>query len=722
MGKVAAIDGSDTPKEKTPEGWGRFWGKELEAAQKRLRTFTRQGNGTVERFRNVRGSTDNTYDTTTGTMSSLNLFWSNITTLQSMLYGSTPTIDVAREHHDPDDDIARVASVLYQRILQADVEASGEDFPTALKAALQDRLLPGLGVCRVSYQLETSEVEVQGEMVKQVDYENAAVDYVHWQDLTWGWARTWSEIPWLGFRSFLTKQEATDRFGEKICQQLNFINQLPSGDPEDGNHSDTDQRNNVQKAEIYEFWCKADKTVYWYSKGVDIILDAVEDPLQLKGFWPIPRPMTANLTTSLFVPKSDFCMAQDLYNEIDILQIRISNITRAVKVVGVYDQGAGSSVGRMLSEGMECQMIPVDNWSLFAEKGGLKTSIDWFPVQDVVGTLETLIKIRDQTIGLLHEITGMSDIMRGSNTDQYTSDGTQQLKAKFGSIRVQCIQDEFARFASDLEGLKAEVISKHYRPDSIIKQSSATYLSQADRQYIMPALQLMQSPDVRWRVTIRPESIAMIDYAQLKSERTEYLTAMATFIQSANSMVSAVPQAMPLMLEFMKFGMVGFKGSDYLEGILDQAIDMAKKMPPPQDKEAGKGQEAMQLEQFRAQSEMQKIQAKSKADIALVQAKGQLEMQKQQMDGQQNMQEIQANQASDTNKILTDLRADMQVIATKLNADLTVEKAQSTYAIAETEASHNTTMTQSATDHAYRMDEIEKQADEQEEMGGEENA
>lgn len=714
MAKIAALsDDNATPAERTPAGWAKFWEKELAAADKRQRVFQRQGNAVVDRFRNVRGAQDDQYlsNNPAGTLNSLNLFWSNITTLQSMLYGQTPKIDVSREHHDPDDDVARVACTLFQRILQADVEASGEDFPTALKAALQDRLLPGLGVCRVTYELKTKKsAPVAGQPpIEQVDYENAVVDYVHWQDLRWGWARTWSEIPWLGFRSYLSKNEAKERFGAKIAGQLQYINQLPSGDQDQATATDSDYRNNVQKAEIWEFWRKKDKRVYYYSPGVDLILDSVADPLRLSGFWPIPRPMTANLTTSLYMPKADFCMAQDLYNEIDTLQIRISNITRAVKVVGVYDAAAGDSVGRMLSEGLENQLIPVEKWAMFAEGGGLKGSIDWFPVKDVVDTLNQLIAVRDQTIGLLHEVTGMSDILRGANTDQYTSDGTNQLKAKFGSIRVQCIQDEFARFASDLEALKAEVISKHYQPASILRQSSAEFMPAPDRDKILPAVELMKSPDVKWRVNIRPESIAMVDYAQLKSERTEYLTAMATFIQSANSMVTAVPEALPLMLEFMKFGMVGFKGSDYMEGILDQAIDMAKKAPP-KGQDDGKAQQQQAL----IQAEMQKIQAKSQADLQLIAAKQQAEMQKLQMDGQNDLRSIQAKAQADNQKILTDLQADLKVIAAKLDADLQVEQAQSTFAIAEERTAHADIMQQLGAEHANAMDQIEEQGEQKE--------
>ncbi len=693
MARLAPVEAGNAPPpgERTPAGWAQFWQKELDAAQRRLRTFTRQGNGVVDRFRNVRSGLGDTPDFDalypSSGLASLNLFWSNITTLQAMLYGSTPQIDVSREHHDPDDDDARVAALLFQRILQADIENSGDDFPTALKAALQDRLLPGLGVCRVSYELnETPD--------GQMDSEKACVDYVHWQDFTWGWGRTWSEIPWLGFRSWLTKEEATERFSDKVANQLEYQNQIPGGDNTDGTATDTDQRNNVQKAEIWEFWHKADKKVYYYSSGCPLILDAVTDPLQLDGFWPVPRPMTANLTTTLFVPKADYCMAQDLYNEIDILQARISNITRAVKVVGVYDQSAGESVGRMLQEGAENQLIPVENWAMFAEKGALKGTIDWFPVETVVATLNTLIAIRDQTITLLHEVTGMSDLLRGGSTDQYTSDGTNQLKAKFGSIRVQALQDEFARFASDLDALKAEVISKHYNPQSIAVQASANYLPEPDRPRIPAAIMLMKSPDVKWRVDIRPESIAMLDYAQLKSERTEFLTAMATYIQSAGSMVQAVPGSMPVLLEFMKFAMAGFKGSNYLEGILDQAIDMAKKMPPP-----GQDDGAAQAEQMRIQAEMQKIQAKSQADLQLVAAKQQAEMQKLQMDGMNDLRAIQAKAQADNQKILEDLRADMQVIAAKLAADLQVERAQSTFAVAEQQTEHANNLQLEDTQH-----------------------
>jgi hypothetical protein len=304
----------------------------------------------------------------------------------------------------------------------------------------------------------------------------------------------------------------------------------------------------------------------------------------------------------------------------------------------------------------------------------------------------------------------MSDVLRGANTDQYTSDGTNQLKAKFGSIRIQALQDEFARFASDLEGLKAEVISKHFSPESILKQSNARYMPQADHDKIEPALQLMQSPDIKWRINIRPESIAMVDYASLKQERVEYLTSVATFLQSATSMAKEVPQSLPILLEFLKFGMVGFKGSNYMEGMLDQAIDLAKKAPPPgQDDGAQKAEQAKaQMEQMKHQNEMQKIQAKAQSDMQVQQAKFQGAMQQTQADNQSKLQQEQASSQADIKKIMVDLKADLQVIQAKLSADLQVESAQSEFAIAERQVEHAHNLREEVLSHDNTMDQIEE--------------
>jgi hypothetical protein len=696
------VTDTEDKNSKTPNGWHKHWQREMAAADKRLRDYLKKGSTVVQRYLDEAPGAGREDSTRSGaTPSRLNLFHKNIATQMAMLYGNTPKIDVMREHYDPDDDVARVAALMYQRMLQADVEPSGEDLGAVAKAVLEDRLLPGMGLARVSYEFDTeTTTSIDPDTMEPVEVETvvderAPIDYVHWQDVRWGWGRLYGEVPWWAFRAWLDKDEAEARFGEETAKKLDYKNQSPGGGDNADDPYPADQKDNVQKAEIWEIWDRSTKKVCWYSAGVegDTILEVKDDPLRLDGFFPIPKPMVANTTTTLFVPKADFLIAQDLYNDIDVLQSRIRIITDAIKVVGVYDSSA-KGVSRMLGEGSENDLIPVDNWAMFAEKGGMRGSVDWFPVQDIVGVLQTLQQVQQTKKEELYEMTGMSDIMRGGNTDQYTAARTQGLKAKMGSIYIQALQEDFARFVSQLESLKAEVIAKHFSIETIVKHSNAGFLPEADKDSVAQAAALIKSPESKWRINIKSESLAMMDYAQIKQERTEFLTSMATYIQSATSAVQAVPGALPVLLELMKWGMTGFKGAEYLEGTMDQAIDMASNAPPGQQEDNG-DQLKLQLEnmkretaQMKHQHDMQKMQAKAQMDMNNQRAKIQGEIQKLQMDLQADMTLEERQSKNRLLEISREMEANLAEIQASMQADLTIERAQAEFDITGQNVEH----------------------------------
>ena len=307
-------------------------------------------------------------------------------------------------------------------------------------------------------------------------------------------------------------------------------------------------------------------------------------------------------------------MSEDLYLEVDKLESRISLITEAIKVVGVYDQ---SSVGvkRLMSEAVENELIPVDNWAMFAEKGGLQGQIDWLPIEEIANTLEKLVARRNDAMALLSQITGMADIMRGGKQAGGAVSATERsLEARFGSVRIQALQDEFAKYATDLIRLRAEVVSNHFSPQSIVEQSNMQYT--ADQELIEPAVQLIKTDTALiWRIQVKPESVAMVDYAQLKEERTAYITALATFMQSAAPIVEMDPEATPILLEMLKWGLAGFKGSNEVEGVLDQAIKAMQ---------GQKGQEAEQeFEKAKQESQQNFEREKMQHDIQMAQMEGQ---------------------------------------------------------------------------------------------------
>ena len=611
----------------------KHWVKEFAAARKSVSKWHKEAMKAVDKYLDDRrGENDEFGEVTTR----LNLFHANITTLMSMLYGRIPRVDIGRRFADADDDQARVAGEILSRMLNTDIEEAGEDIASVFRNCLQDRLIPGFGTARVRYQFDEEDGEIRNEWVDIV--------YTHWRDCLWSPCRTYPELRWKAYRSYMSKEEVKQRFPKCDISKIDF----KSKGPMSKGRYDKEEEVHPQ-AEIWEIWNRTTRTVEYWTEGYEDMLEEGEDPLELEGFWPDPPPLISNLTTSKYMPKSDWAISQDLYNEIDELETRITMLTRACKVVGVYDK-ANEGIQRMFTEGLENDLIPVDNWAMFSEKGGIAGTIDWMPLKDIVDAVQILTEKQSEKIQKLYQITGMNDVMRGAaqQGSARISATQRQLEANYGSIRIEALQNEFARWVSDLQGLKAEIIAKHFQPYCILQQSNI--MATPDAPLADKAVELIKAPGAsRWRITVRPETLAIADYAQLKQERTEYLMGVAQFMQSAAPMVEMKPESAPFMMKLMKWGMAGFRGSSEIEGVMDQAISAMEKAPPQQkpdpeqmkaQAEMQKMQMEMQMAQQDHQAKMMSDQQKAKMEMMEMQAKFQLEMKQAQMEFQLKQQEL----------------------------------------------------------------------------------
>jgi len=674
----ASISNIKTSREfkNTPTGWYKRWATEMVAADKRIRKWHRQSDKIQARYADRRGMQGSqgyaTDEVSAGNRQfRVNLFNSNVNTLRSMLYGSTPKVDVNRRFADADDDAARVGSLMLNRLLNTSIEASGDDYKSSLQYALDDRLLPGLGIARVRYDVEIEKIHhkeiigddniVQAEAYteEKVLSESAPVDYVHWDDFRWGWARTWSEVPWIAFRSFLTKDQATKRFGKEMSEQLSYKNKSIH-DLVDKRLSADETADAWDRAEVWEIWNKTNKTVFWWSKNFERILDQKKDPLKLYGFWPVPEPMLANCVSNLLLPQPDFAIAQDLYNEVDELETRIGIITTAVRVVGVYDE-ANDGVKRMLEEGFENDLIPMKNWAQFAEKGGMNGSVDWLPIEIIVNALEKLTQQRTDAMSLLYEVTGMADIVRGASGPSRETAAASQGKKTFASVRVQHLQEDFARFASDLMVLKAEIICKHFEEKTIIEDSNIMRTPDGqNKELIQSAIKLLKEPEeAAWRIEVRPETIAMVDYDKMRQERGEFIQSVATFLQSASPLIELAPDSMPTLITMLKWAVAGFKGSREIEGTLDQAIEQMQKAA--QEAKENPPEEPPSPEEIKAAAEAKKAQDAQELEA---------------LKHQNAMEMEQAKFQLDTKEILAELQAQLKVIQAEMMAAIQGEVAQ----------------------------------------------
>ena len=688
-----------------PSDQYRFWSRELGASDTQLRQFRKLGTRIVHRYLGgSKGTGEKSDSDEKRGVFRLNLFHSNVITLQSMLYVDLPQVVVSRRFDDPNDDVGRVTSDILERLLNNDIQENGKELECVLKAVLQDRLLPGLGVARVRYEVETETDPNTGE--EFVTFEDVPIDYYHWRDVSWGWGRSFSDLPWVGFRTWLKKDAVRERFGDEAAEGVQLKDEaVVTNKTEEA--SAPDENSPWRKAEIWEIWDKESRKIIWISPGYDKVLDTKGDTLGLTGFYPCSPFLVANQTTSLYVPVSDFYLAQDLYNEVDVLQTRISIITEAVKVVGLYDKSS-MDISRMFKEGTDNDLIPVDNWALFAEKGGIAGQIDWVPMGEITESLLRLRELRDEAIGLLQQVTGMSDIMRGELGGQYEGVGQSQLKAKFGSVRVQALQDDLGKFASDLLQLKAEVISRHFDPQTIAQRANLD--NTFDEELIPAAIQLLKNPEqARLRVKVKPESVGMVDYAQLKQERTEYIGAIAAFFQSVGPVMVEEPGTKPFFLEILKWGLAGFKGSNSIESVMDKAIEMSnqaailnsgdEKDNKDAEKERVKSEAQMQLENLKHQNALQLIQAKMQADAQTRQTDLQADMQTKQNESKMSMQVSQM-----------EMQATLAEIKAKAVADMQVEQSQSQMNAAQQEAGVQSEVKKEGVTTALGIESMREQA------------
>jgi len=562
----------------TPQGMAQRWSSEIEASKKELERFQEDGDKITRRYLDKR-------DEWGKEESRVNLFWSSMKVLLSLLYARPPKASVARSFLDSADDEARVAGIIVQRILNRSFDDNVSNWDSALRQCIEDWLVVGMGQAWLRYAVETEESVLPAEIdpvtgeelvaeqvVERIIDETAPIDYIYWKDFFYSPARVWEEVRWVARRVYMTRDQLIKRFGEEIGKVVPLF----SSTPKDVN-AQTPKHDPWARGEVFEVWCKEDKKVYWYAKGCEVILDVKDDPLELDDFFPCPKPLAANLTSSNFMPRADYIFAQDQFQELDEINTRITWLTRAAKVIGLYDKN-NDGIQRMFNQAAENQLIPVDNWAMFAESGGIKGKVDWVPIDQVVNAINQLRVYRQDKTVQIYEVLGISDVMRGSSKASETATA-QQIKAQFGSTRIQLSQFYIAEWITSLLRIKAEIISKHWQPETIAMRSNI--MRTPDAQFAAPAIQLVKDERLaEYRISVEADSLAAMDWAQERDSAVQFMQGMGAFVAQIGPMIQAVPGSSPYFLKLLQWAVSKFKVSSEIESVLDQALAQLQANPP----------------------------------------------------------------------------------------------------------------------------------------------
>lgn len=606
-----------------------------------------------------------------------NILWSNVQTITPAIFARLPRPDVSRRFRD-NDPVGRVASMMLERALEYELEHY-TDYKTAMQSAVFDRLMGGRGTAWVRYEphiaarpgtpedgiqvtediddYDESQEEQDRNMVEEIEYECAPVDYVHWRDFGHTYARTWEEVTAVWRKVYMNRNALVERFGEEMGYAI------PLDSKPEQNVKDYDKSAyEANQACIYEIWDKETGKVLWISKSLGKVLDEKDDPLELEGFFPCPKPLYATLTTDNLEPIPDFTMYQDQARELDTLADRIDGLINALKVRGVYD-ASNSELQRLFSEGENNTLIPVKNWQAFAEKQGMRGAIDLVDIAPFAIALQQCYAAMDQVKGQIYELIGIADIQRGQ-TDPNETLGAQIIKSNNAAGRLKTMQHNVVDFATKLLQFKAQIICKHFTPESILKMSAADQMSEQDKVLIPQAIAMLKDPNVgNFRVEVTSDSMIFQDEQQEKADRMQFLQMTGQFFQNIIPLGQAAPELVPTAMEMLKFAVTAFKAGKQLEGQIDETAnkiaEMAKQPRPPAPN-----------------PELLKIQAQSQARQAEIQLEAQIEQQKIQMEMQAeaNKQEMQARENQYKNQLeheraMADAQAKLELEKAKIEAE-----------------------------------------------------
>ena len=607
-------------EQETLYGSALYWQKELDAASNYERDWRERGNIIIDRYRDEREG----YSITGALSRKFNILWSNTETLKASLFAKMAEPDVRRRFHDPNP-VGRDVAILLERALQYESDTNRADLP--IEAALEDYLLPGRGVVWVVYEpilvSEKVTVEVKDTDGKTMEKETQEVErlgdqrvrfeYVHWEDYRESPARRSEDATWRARRHLLTRDDLISRgFKDAEDIPLNWM-------PESAEYNENELYN---RAEVWEIWDKVQRKRIYMASGYRDILAEDDDPYNLEGFYPCPTPLIAVRTTDTSIPIPEYTLYQDQAEELDRLTTRITFLIEGLKRRGVYD-AAIPELAHLANAG-DNEFVPSENFANLTQKGGLVGAFQTEQIGEISTVVNGLYQQRNAVLQIIYEVTGISDILRGSTKASETATA-QQLKARFGSMRLRRRQDDIQHYIRDLFRIKAELIAENYEPEILEKITSLPVSEEM--------LEILRNDKLRsYVIEVQTDSTVFEDEEEEKRNRIQFADTLGAYLVKAVEVTQASPDLTPLAFEIVKFVAGAWKIGRTFEDTIDQTemaimqqLQAARQQPqvsPEQQMQQEKLAAQMQMEQLRQQGKLADINSKERAEAQKLQEEG----------------------------------------------------------------------------------------------------
>ena len=473
--------------------------------------------------------------------------------------------------HPEQNDIETAAAVMEKAL---EIVVSDEASHEAIKCAVKDMLLPGRGVCRVRWRPVIKPVPVDdpvmgGQLAHPVTgepqtrdrkiWETVDDEYVFWEDLLVDPVRQHSDVSWIAFRHLFDQQSLLQEFSEspelqklqsqnKLSDLFKWTEETAAKSPVGGGSppkaaSRLDAV--IRKAMVWEVWNRSTREIIWLIReGGGIALRVDPDALGLQGFYPIPKPIYAVVSTDTMIPKAFYDLYASLAADLDGTSRRISDLTDKIKVRGGYN-AANKDIAALLTAD-DGKMLPVDGVDLMS--GGLQNHIWLVPILEWVNALKELYASRDQQKNAIYEIIGIADIVRGA-TNPYETATAQRIKGTMGTGRMQGVKTSVANFVRDLMRMKADIIAKNFDAETLTRMTG---------EEVTPVImEILRSDFARTcAIDIETDSTVEFDETTEKESNAQTMQVIGATMTAAQGLLSTgllpPPMIIQLTLEMVK--------------------------------------------------------------------------------------------------------------------------------------------------------------------------
>jgi hypothetical protein len=556
-----------------------------------------------------------------------NILYSNTEVLLPSLYSATPKPDVRSRYLDQDLGPVPKAIERFLAILSDPAAPGTENLDDAMSETVLSALVPGMGFARLRYYPD-----------KPMPLR---VEAGHYKGLIWAKGRKWSKLPWIAFRHELSEKELYAQF--KIPEEDRSKFQDPDKDSTDATATIGDKPNGTV---VYEYIERASgKTCFLCNDWEDLCLREDENILQLDGVFPTPGPMLLTMQPGELNPVPLFQYYRNQAQELNKITVRLNKVISAIRVRGAYNGLLGPDMEKLLADSeMENALIPASEAAMLAAQGGgFERHIWMLPIEKLIEVATQLFQAREGIKAVIYELTGISDIIRGSSVASETATA-QDLKNKWGTIRLRKMQTLVSNYVRDLYRISVDAATTVVPPQTwkaitqlpiplmAEKQAAQQRLAQMQQMAQQAAMQAQamgqppqeppppppellsaaQSPS--WEeilqqiavdsnrtflVNVQTSSTIDLDTAADKADVTEFMGALGQILPGLGQFVGLGPSG----LEAAKAVLVGIC-SRYKFGLeMVPALRGIEAPPPPSGPDP---EQQKQLEQAQAQIEQGK--------------------------------------------------------------------------------------------------------------------